>query len=108
MKVLKFGGSSVATAENINKVAEIVKNSYGAGTTVIVVSALGGITDALLQSATLSATGDDGYKDGLQQIERSHINVVKQLLPVTGCRRMDQERRQIFAGRRWLLRLLRT
>ena len=84
MKVLKFGGSSVATAENISRVAEIVKNSYGNITTVIVVSAMGGITDALIQSATLAASGDEGYKDQFQKIETAHINVVKQLLPVTG------------------------
>src|SRR5437868_14386030 len=83
MKVLKFGGSSVATAENINKVAAIIKNSYSDIKTVIVVSALGGITDALIQSATLACAGDETYKEKLLEIEKKHIDVVKQLLPVT-------------------------
>ncbi len=83
MKVLKFGGSSVANAENITKVAEIIRESYFDDQTIIVVSALGGITDALITSATMAATGDEAYKQSLQEIEKKHIDVVKELLPVT-------------------------
>ena len=55
MQVLKFGGTSVTNAENINKVVAIVKESVKRDTTVVVVSALGGVTDLLLDAAALAA-----------------------------------------------------
>ena len=45
MQVLKFGGTSVANAENIKKVIAIVKQSSQKDKTIVVVSALGGVTD---------------------------------------------------------------
>ena len=54
MQVLKFGGTSVANAENINKVVAIVKKAIIKDKTVVVVSALGGITDLLLMAAELA------------------------------------------------------
>lgn len=83
MQVIKFGGSSVASAENINKVVEIVKGKSGAGKIAVVVSALGGITDLLLQCAGLAATGNENYKTTLLEIETRHLNTVKELMPVT-------------------------
>ena len=52
MKVLKFGGTSVANAENINKVINIITKNDEAQ--IIVVSALGGVTDALIKAGTLA------------------------------------------------------
>ena len=83
MQVIKFGGSSVASAENINKVVEIVKGKTNPGKIVMVVSALGGITDLLLQCAHLAAAGNESYKTNLQEIELRHLNTVKELIPVT-------------------------
>jgi aspartokinase/homoserine dehydrogenase 1 len=83
MQVIKFGGSSVASAENINKVVEIVKNKVGQNKIVIVVSALGGITDLLLATANLASTNDENYKVSLIDIETRHLNTVKELIPVT-------------------------
>ncbi len=59
MQVLKFGGSSVANAENINKVISIVQEVSKKIKQLLVVSALGGITDKLITSATLAAAGDE-------------------------------------------------
>lgn len=83
MQVLKFGGSSVASAENINKVVDIVKGKTGNTTVTVVVSALGGITDLLLQCANLAAGNNDSYKVSLQEIELRHLTTVKELIPVT-------------------------
>ncbi len=83
MQVLKFGGSSVASAENINKVVSIVKEKAAAAKTVVVVSALGGITDLLLQCAQLAAEGNENYKNSKQEIEQRHLQTVKDLIPVT-------------------------
>jgi bifunctional aspartokinase / homoserine dehydrogenase 1 len=82
MQVLKFGGSSVANAENINKVMAIVQQSIQNDKTVVVVSALGGVTDILINSAVLAAEGNEIFKDQLLDIEQRHINVVKALIPV--------------------------
>ncbi len=82
MQVLKFGGTSVANAENINKVVAIVRESVKRDTTVVVVSALGGVTDLLLDAAALAADGNELYKEKLATIELRHIDAVKQLIPV--------------------------
>jgi aspartokinase/homoserine dehydrogenase 1 len=83
MQVIKFGGSSVASAQNINKVVDIVKNKPNSQKIAVVVSALGGITDLLLQCANLAAANNESYKGALQEIELRHLNTVKELLPVT-------------------------
>ena len=83
MQVLKFGGSSVANAENIKKVMAVVQQKSSASKTVVVVSALGGITDLLLQCSQLAADGNAGYKDKLSEIESRHFQTVKELIPIT-------------------------
>ncbi len=83
MQVLKFGGSSVANAENIDKVIALVREALTKDRTILVVSALGGITDMLIQAATTAAAGDESYKDKLQAIENRHLETVKALLPLT-------------------------
>lgn len=82
MQVLKFGGTSVANAENINKVVEIVSATVKKGKTAVVVSALGGVTDLLLGAATLAAAGDETYKEKLSVVEQRHLETVKALIPV--------------------------
>ncbi|MBT8280093.1 MAG: bifunctional aspartate kinase/homoserine dehydrogenase I [Muriicola sp.] len=81
MKVLKFGGSSVASADVIRKVKEIVSQTE-ANKIAVVVSALGGVTDLLLETAKSASDQDLAYKDGLKKIEKRHLEVIKNLLPV--------------------------
>ncbi|OQP55997.1 bifunctional aspartate kinase/homoserine dehydrogenase I [Niastella yeongjuensis] len=86
MQVLKFGGTSVANAENMNKVSSIVQQvlvRMPQSKTIVVVSALGGVTDVLLQSGGLAAAGDENYKELLQKVEQRHLEAVKALIPVT-------------------------
>ena len=82
MQVLKFGGSSVANAENINRVVEIIKNNTSTTKKIIVVSALGGITDLLLKTANFAQANDELYKSFLQEMESKHLQAVKDLIPV--------------------------
>ncbi len=83
MQVLKFGGSSVANAQNINNVINIVQQATKKNTnSIIVLSALGGITDALLEAAALASEGNDVYKDKLQLIAQRHLTAVKELIPL--------------------------
>lgn len=82
MQVLKFGGSSVANAENINRVINIVQKTSQKDKTVLVVSALGGVTDLLLSAALQASLGDESYSGQLAVIEKRHLSVVQELIPV--------------------------
>jgi aspartokinase/homoserine dehydrogenase 1 len=82
MFVLKFGGSSVANANNIKLVADIILQ-YPNRPVLTVVSALGGITDLLLLTGNRAAAGDESYKELLATIEKRHLETTRQLLPVT-------------------------
>ncbi|MFS4457442.1 bifunctional aspartate kinase/homoserine dehydrogenase I [Maribacter sp. 2304DJ31-5] len=81
MKVLKFGGSSVADPENINRIKGIV-SEYD-DKIIVVVSAFGGITDALLHAGNLASTKNEDYKTILKKIEDRHLDTVKELIPVS-------------------------
>lgn len=83
MQVLKFGGTSVANAKNIKQVKEIIEQKIKNGKTIVVVSALSGTTDKLLQCGALAAKADQQYKSLLQQLTQQHLNTIKELLPLT-------------------------
>ncbi len=83
MQVLKFGGSSVANANNINSVIAIVNQSSKKNNNIIIIlSALGGTTDALLEVATLASNTDNSYKEKLFALELRHLSTVKDLIPI--------------------------
>ncbi len=82
MQVLKFGGSSVANAANIQKVVTIVQKAILKEPTVLVVSAMGGITDSLLETGNLAATANETYKELLKKMENRHLDAVRELLPI--------------------------
>lgn len=81
MKVLKFGGSSVANAERIERVAKIVQEYVQNGEKVtVVVSAMGGMTDVLINMSKIAAAGDEGYKRLLAKFSDQHRDVVNRLV----------------------------
>ncbi|HWJ92708.1 MAG TPA: bifunctional aspartate kinase/homoserine dehydrogenase I [Flavisolibacter sp.] len=82
MQVLKFGGTSVANAENIKKTGAIIAQKSGRAKLVVVVSAFGGVTDQLLQCGTLAAEGKAEYKTLLHHTGQQHLDTVKSLLPL--------------------------
>ncbi|WP_022825702.1 bifunctional aspartate kinase/homoserine dehydrogenase I [Hymenobacter norwichensis] len=82
MQVLKFGGSSVATAPNLQRVARLVAAAGQQAPTVVVVSALGGTTDALIEAGRLAATGSEEYRTTLKLLEERHLEAVRGLLPI--------------------------
>ena len=84
MQVLKFGGTSVANADNINKVISIVHDAINKDKTIVVVSALGGVTDLLLDAALLAAEGKESYKEKLGVALDRHVACVQQLINGTG------------------------
>ena len=74
MKVLKFGGTSVGTVESLRNVKQIVENIEEP--IVVVVSALGGLTDKLISTANSASQGDMNYKKEMQGIIDRHHDVI--------------------------------
>lgn len=79
MKVLKFGGSSVANAQNIERVLEIVKNTAQTERIIVVFSALQGTTDALIEAGRLAEIGDDGFLEVIGNIRANHRSTIEGL-----------------------------
>ena len=73
MKVLKFGGTSVGSVKSILSLKNIVENEAKSQPIIVVVSALGGITDKLLATSQLALKGDESWKDEFRaMVERHH------------------------------------
>ncbi len=80
MIVLKFGGSSVGTPERINSVIEIsTKALQKHGRAGVVVSAFSGVTDQLIKTAKLAASGDTAYSNEFDDMYRRHITAIETL-----------------------------
>src|SRR5450759_2503026 len=77
MKVLKFGGTSVGSAENIQKVKEILMGQDD--DVIVVVSALSGITDMILSAAKMAAIGTGYFQAELTEINTRHFEVIENL-----------------------------
>ena len=81
MKILKFGGTSVANANNIKLVLSIVENTAATSTKlVIVVSAFSGVTDLLILAASKAASKDITFKDVVSKIEEKHNEAIEELI----------------------------
>jgi bifunctional aspartokinase / homoserine dehydrogenase 1 len=80
MKVLKFGGSSVSTPQRIKSVIEIVKPRLGKHDIALVFSAFGGVTDSIINLSGLALSGSPEYKDQLAQLEKRHLDAVRELI----------------------------
>lgn len=80
MKVLKFGGSSVGSAENIEKVVAIVKNSIETDSCAVVLSAMQSTTDGLIDIAKTAEKGDDAFRLKIKDLEAKHISTARTLL----------------------------
>ncbi|MBR5276124.1 MAG: bifunctional aspartate kinase/homoserine dehydrogenase I [Bacteroidaceae bacterium] len=85
MKVMKFGGTSVGSATsilNLKKIVEAEKEPV-----VVVVSALGGITDKLIKVSQMAANGDAAYLDEFQAIVTRHYELISAVIPEDGAKR---------------------
>ncbi len=81
MRVLKFGGSSVANAENIETVVKIVSDELQKSDCAVVLSAMRGVTDLLIEAGKLAEAGDEGFRVKLSEIERLHSEAINDLIP---------------------------
>lgn len=81
MKILKFGGTSVGSAQSIKTLVSIVEEAHKKDNDIAVItSAMGGVTNSLLEIAKLAEEQQD-YTALMQQIEQRHIEVIKTLIP---------------------------
>lgn len=81
MKVLKFGGTSVGSAENIYKVIDILKQQNNAGEDLVVVlSAMGGMTNKLEEIGRLAAAGNEHYLQIFKEFENFHFETIRILI----------------------------
>ena len=79
MKVLKFGGTSVGSVNSILSVKKIVEAIEEP--VIVVVSALGGITDKLLATSVMASKGDVGYEREFSEIITRHLDVIEGVIP---------------------------
>ncbi|MBO5932890.1 MAG: bifunctional aspartate kinase/homoserine dehydrogenase I [Bacteroidaceae bacterium] len=94
MKVLKFGGSSVGSKESILNLKGIVESQ--SDDVIVVVSALGGITDRLINTAKLAAKGDKQYEEELSLMLKRHEQMIRDVIEVKRRRRANKHVRQLF------------
>lgn len=73
----------MANAENIKRVKNVILQKSREQQTIVVVSAMGGITDLLFLCSELAAKGDETYKEKIAEIEQRHLQAVRELIPVT-------------------------
>ncbi len=84
MQVLKFGGSSVADAGNITKVIAIIKDALKRDKTVVISSAVSGVTDELIKIGKTAQMQDGNYSALIDMLEQKHIILIKELIPPDG------------------------
>ncbi len=80
MKVLKFGGTSVGSIKSILSLKKIVENEARQQSVIVVVSALGGITDKLLYTAQLALNGDQGWKTEFDAMVDRHHQMIDAII----------------------------
>lgn len=88
MKVLKFGGTSVGSVESILSLKAIVEKEAQKQPIIVVVSALGGITDKLIATSQLAQKGDETWKDEFQAMVERHHKMIDTI--ITDPRKREQ------------------
>ncbi len=86
MKIMKFGGTSVGSVDSIKKVKQIVEAEREP--VIVVVSALGGITDQLIRTAVMATRGDIAYESEFNSMARRHEEMIQQVIPSGSKKRM--------------------
>ncbi|MBO4315428.1 MAG: aspartate kinase, partial [Prevotella sp.] len=80
MKVLKFGGTSVGSVQSILNLKRIVEEAASTQSIIVVVSALGGITDKLLSTSELARQGDESWKNEFEGMVKRHHEMVDEVI----------------------------
>lgn len=105
MKILKFGGSSIASSKNIVRVVDILKSNAKENKIAVVFSAIGKTTDALLSIALKAKSQDETYHELLSSLESNHFDIVRELIPInsqsgvlSGVKKIINELESILEG----------
>ncbi len=77
MKVLKFGGSSLADGERIKSVTDIIARAAREARVAVVLSAMKGVTDLLISAARKAEEGSDDFKLALETVRARHFDAVR-------------------------------
>ena len=107
MQVLKFGGSSVASADAMLQVIQIVRKALETDRTIVVSSAISGCTDELIAIGRLAGVRDKSYEERLQALQeelgeawyRSRVGGSCELLMERPSPRQDQDAPPSWQGR---------
>ena len=102
MKVLKFGGTSVGSVESILSLKQIVEREAKEQPVIVVVSALGGITDKLIETSRLALAGDESYREEYERIVDRHHKMIDTIITDA------QDRERLFNTVDALLEQLRS
>ena len=89
MKVLKFGGTSVGSTESIRSVKKIVEAIEEP--VIVVVSALGGITDKLLKTSDLASKGEPAYQQEFAEIVARHRAIIESVVPKAEQKKVEKQ-----------------
>ena len=80
IKILKFGGSSIANVTRINTITDIILNQNNDTKIAVVLSAFGGVTNKLLDLSKSAAKGDS-IQTGFQDFSNHHFEIIDELFP---------------------------
>ncbi|WBX75118.1 bifunctional aspartate kinase/homoserine dehydrogenase I [Tenacibaculum ovolyticum] len=103
MKVLKFGGSSVANSQNITKVVQIASNAAIKEKVAIVVSAFGKTTNKLIASANKAANNEANYTNLFKEVKQHHLQVINDLVNKNAQDEVSQKVNTLFSQLQTLL-----
>lgn len=98
MKVMKFGGTSVGTVASLRNVKAIVESEKDK--VIVVVSALGGVTDMLIEAARLACDGDEGWNHILEKIRSRHIEIIDMLVAPKLRQKVQEKTEEMLADLR--------
>ncbi len=97
MKVLKFGGTSVGSVESILSLKAIVEREAEKQPVVVVVSALGGITDKLILTSRMAMSGDEAWRNEFDAMVERHHNMIDAVIAdKEACEALNKEIDSLF------------
>ncbi len=91
LQVVKFGGTSVATSQGIQRAVQLVQNTPDEVRCVVVVSAVGGVTDRLIESIHESLSGEESILEIITELSDRHAKLLDELVPTGDKNELHQQ-----------------
>ncbi|MBQ6286459.1 MAG: aspartate kinase [Bacteroidales bacterium] len=96
MQVLKFGGTSIASSGAMLQLIDITRKELEEDRTIVVVSAISGCTDTLIEAGHLAAAKDETYKDLIEGLHEKHRTIIRELFPEAYRKRVAAKTDSLF------------